>query len=323
MSTVDTLEQVTDAARVIAFGLRPKLIPSRDLSYAELVKRFAEDTAFRDLVEAVAEGLGMTVLGVSARTGIVLGPVADSAFEQKFDDYARRAILGDRRDQERVLHGLVHIAIAALAFPRPDDLAADTYVGRISLGQVDSVVREACKMLSAKAVAAEETGDPLEESPELERVWRVYLRRPETALTKDGRIAPSTTQGIITKALRFLVDQGFLAKMNDEDGGTYRTTPRYQVQVRELAAERAFTELLALNVITVTDPGGSLHIVSSASAEVYRCMSCPASASTPLDREAPGIKTSRWTCAAMRSAGRLPRRSCSWRTAAARPSSSG
>lgn len=123
-------------------------------------------------------------------------------------------------------------------------------------------------MLSAKAVAAEETGDPLEESPELERVWRVYLRRPETALTKDGRIAPSTTQGIITKALRFLVDQGFLAKMNDEDGGTYRTTPRYQIQVRELAAERAFTELLALNVITVPDPGGSLHIVSSASAEV-------------------------------------------------------
>ncbi len=98
MSTVGTLEQVTDAARVIAFGLRPKLIPSRDLSYAELVKRFAEDTAFRDLVEAVAEGLGMTVLGVSARTGIVFGPVADSAFEQKFDDYARRATVATKRE---------------------------------------------------------------------------------------------------------------------------------------------------------------------------------------------------------------------------------
>ena len=38
--------------------------------------------------------------------------------------------------------------------------------------------------------------------------------------------------------------------------------------MRELAAERAFTELLALNVITVTDPGGSLHTVSAASPEV-------------------------------------------------------
>ena len=270
MSDAGTLEQVTEAARMISFGLRPKLIPSRDLSYAELVKRFCEDAAFRELVEAVAEGLGMTVLGVSPRTGIVLGPVADSVFEQKFDDYARRAILGDRREQERVLHGLVHIAIAALAFPRPDDLAADTYIGRVSASQVDGVVREAGKMLSAKAAAAEEAGDPLEEAPELERVWRVYLRRPETALTKDGRVSPATTQGIIAKALRFLLDQGFLAKVNDDDGGTYRTTPRYQVQVRELAAEQAFTELLALNVITVTDPGGSLHIVPPAPAEATR-----------------------------------------------------
>ena len=267
MSAVDVVEQVTDAARLIAFGLRPKLIPSRDLCYAELVKRFAEDAVFRSFVESVAEGLGVAVLDVSARTGIVLGPVEDSAFEQKLDDYARRAILGDRQ-QERVLHGLAHIAIAALAFPRPDDLAADTYIGRVSAEQVGSVVREASKMLSAKAVAAEEAGDPLEEAPELERVWRVYLRRPETSLTKDGRPAPSTTQGIITKALRFLVDQGFLAKVNDDDGGTYRTTPRYQVQVRELAAERAFTESLALNVITVIDPGGSLRTIPAEPAEV-------------------------------------------------------
>jgi hypothetical protein len=33
-------------------------------------------------------------------------------------------------------------------------------------------------MLAGKAAAAEETGDPLEEAPELERAWRVYLRRP-------------------------------------------------------------------------------------------------------------------------------------------------
>lgn len=182
---------------------------------------------------------------------------------QKFDDYARRPVLGERRDLERVLHGLAHLAIPALAFPRPDDLAADTYVGRVSVEQADSVVREACTMLAAKAAAAEETGDPLEGAPELERAWRVYLRRPEAAPTKDGRLAPSTTRGIIAKALRFLADQGFLARVSDEYGGTYRTTPRYQVQVRELAAERAFTELLDLGVVVVTDPSGSLHAVSS------------------------------------------------------------
>jgi hypothetical protein len=243
----------------VAFGMRPKLLVSRDLSYGELVKRFIADAVFQEKVEAVAEGLGLTVLAVSARTGIVLGPTADSVFEQKFDDYARRASLGERGAVERVLHGLAHLAIAAIAFPRPDDLASDTYVGRVSVEQADSVVREACDVLATRAAAAEEAADPLEEAPQLERVWRVYLRRPAATLTKDGRAAPSTTRGIIARALRFLADQGFLVKMSDEQDGTYRTTPRYQVQVRELAAQRAFDELLALQVVPVADPAGSLH----------------------------------------------------------------
>ena len=167
------MEDVADGARLLAFGMRPKLIPSRDLIYAELVKRYAEDGLFRELTEAIAEGLGLTVLAVSSRTGVVLGPGEGSVFEQKFDDYARRAVLGERRDLERVPHGIAHLAIAALAFPRPDDLAAGTYVGRLSVEQADSVVREACTMLAAKATAAEEAGDPLEEAPELERAWRI------------------------------------------------------------------------------------------------------------------------------------------------------
>ena len=263
MSETVSVEDVVEGARLLAFGMRPKLIPSRDLIYSELVKRFAEHDPFRELTDAIAEGLGLTVLAVSSRTGVVLGPGEGSVFEQRFDDYARRAVLGERRDLERVLHGIAHLAIAALAFPRPDDLAADTYVGRVSVEQADSVVREACTMLAAKAAAAEEAGDPLEEAPELERAWRVYLRRPEAAPTKDGRLAPSTTRGVIAKALRFLADQGFLARVSDEYGGTYRTTPRYQVQVRELAAERAFAELLDLGVVAVTDPSGSLHAVPS------------------------------------------------------------
>jgi hypothetical protein len=267
MSETVVTEDVVNGARLLAFGMRPKLNPSRDLTYAELVKRFAEDGSFRELTEAIADGLGLSVLAVSSRTGVVLGPGEGSVFEQKFDEYARRAVLGERRDVERLLHGIAHLAIAALAFPRPDDLAADTYVGRISVEQTDSVVREACAMLAAKAAAAEEAEDPLEEAPELERAWRVYLRRPETAPTRDGRLAPSTTRGVIAKALRFLTEQGFLARVSDEYGGTYRTRPRYQVQVRELAAERAFAELLDLGVVAVTDPSGSLHATSSPSGE--------------------------------------------------------
>jgi hypothetical protein len=267
MNETCSLQDVTDAARLLGLGMRPKLQPARDLIYADLVRRHAEDDSFRDLVESVAEGLGLTVLAVSTRTGVVLGATDQSVFEYKFDDYSRRVSLGERRGLEKALHGLAHMAVAAMAFPRPDDLADDTYVGRVSVEQADSMVREACRALEEKSAAAEESDDPLEDAPQLERVWRTYLRRPETSRTKDGRLAPSTTRGILTKALRFLADQGFLVKVNDEYGETYRTTPRYQVQVRELAAERAFAEFLELGVVRVTNWSGSLRVAGVSQAE--------------------------------------------------------
>jgi hypothetical protein len=64
----------------------------------------------------------------------------------------------------------------------------------------------------------------------------------------------------VGKALRFLADQGFLVAVGTE--GVYRTTPRYQVQVRELAAQRAFDELLQLGVLPVATAGGALRAPS-------------------------------------------------------------
>ncbi|HET6481295.1 MAG TPA: hypothetical protein VFG35_14840 [Actinoplanes sp.] len=247
-----------DAARLIALGLRPKQRPSRDLIYADLVRRYRQDPVFADLVEAVAAGLGLAVLAVTTQSGAVLAAMSESAFEVKIDEYARRVSLRDR-NVEKVLHGLIHLAVAALCFPRPDDLADDTYVGRVSVEQVDQVVREACRMLDEATATTEENADPLHGAPMLEQVWRVYARRPSAAATKDGRLASDTTRGMITKALRFLGDQGFLQAAGDEGGGTFRTTPRYQVQVRELAAEQAFDELLALGVVAAGSPTGSLQ----------------------------------------------------------------
>ncbi len=58
------------------------------------------------------------------------------------------------------MHGLAHLAAAALAFPRPDDLGDDTYVGRVSVDQVDGAVREACRVLDER-VAGTAEADPL------------------------------------------------------------------------------------------------------------------------------------------------------------------
>lgn len=261
MSVNVPIADAAEAAKFITLGMRPRLLPARDLAYGDYVRRYREDETFAELTNAVANGLGLAVLACSQQTGLVLAATDGSLFEIKMEDYSRRAAARDRR--EKMLHGLVHLAVAAVAYPRPADLANDSYIGRVSVEQVDAVVREACRVLDEKAAAAEESLDPLEEAPDLEKTWRVYARRPSAAATKDGRLAPDATRSMVTKALKFLAEQGFLSQVGGEGGGTYRTTPRYQVQVRELAADRAFAELLDLGVVTVTDGHGTLRAVSS------------------------------------------------------------
>ncbi|HEY2203406.1 MAG TPA: hypothetical protein VGH99_02860 [Pseudonocardia sp.] len=246
------------AARLVSLGMRPRQLPARDPVYAGLVTRYRDEDGFKDLVHRVAAGLGLVVLAVTEQSGVVLAATEDSAFEIKMDEYARRTALQNRQ-ADKVLHGLTHLAVAALAYPRPDDLGNDSYVGRVSVELVDAAVREACRVLEERAEGEE---DPLSDAPELERVWRVYLRRPSAAATKDGRLAPDTTRGIAARALRFLAEQGFLVVV-DADAGVYRTTPRYQVQVRELASARAFDELLELGVLPAATAGGTLSAAAT------------------------------------------------------------
>lgn len=240
------------AARLVGYGMRPKALPGRDPDYADLVRRYREDDEFRTTVQRVASGLGLVVLAVDTGPGIVLAATEGSVFEIRMDEYARRTALANR-GADKVLHGIAHLAVAALAFPRPDDLGDDSYVGRVSVELVDGAVREACRVLNERAAGP---ADPESDAPQLEEVWRVWQRRPEATATKDGRVGESTTRGIVGKALRFLADQGFLVPVGAE--GAYRTTPRYQVQVRELAAQRAFDELLALNVLPAATAAGTL-----------------------------------------------------------------
>ena len=49
-----TPADVADAARLVSFGVQPKLLPSRDTEYAELIRRYRDDPAFARLADAVA-----------------------------------------------------------------------------------------------------------------------------------------------------------------------------------------------------------------------------------------------------------------------------
>lgn len=250
-----TPADAADAARLVSFGLQPKLPPARDAEYSRLLRRYREEPAFARLADAVATGLGLVVLEVSPRAGMAVTAAEDSVFAVRMGDYARRA---GADSADRFLHGLAHLAIAALAFPRPEDLADDGYVGRISVNGVDAFVRQACRRLEERAEQQGENTDPASDAPGLEAAWRVYARRSATGATKDARRLAGSTTGIVAKAASFLADSGFLQRTGDDAGGTYRTTARYQLQVRDMAGGAAMSELLELGVVPVSDGSATL-----------------------------------------------------------------
>ncbi|MCK9901213.1 hypothetical protein MXD63_14135 [Frankia sp. Cpl3] len=253
-----------DAGRLIAYGLRPKLVPARDTRYAELVRRYLRDEEFAALTRATAAGLGLVVLDVAERAGLVAGGAEESVFTVRMSDYARRAG-GEHRSAERLLHAIGQLAVAALAFPRPADLLDDTYVGRVSVDGVDAFVREACRLLDERVCA--DPGAELDprgtgDDRALEAAWRLYARRPAAGTTRDTRRLAGSTTGIVARAMGFLAESGCLVPVSDQAGGTFRTTARYQIQVRELAADAALEELLGLGVVTVSDGSGGVRVLA-------------------------------------------------------------
>ncbi|MEV7601964.1 hypothetical protein AB0O91_31820 [Kitasatospora sp. NPDC089797] len=250
-----TPADVADAARLVSFGLQAKLLPARDAEYAELVRRHREDPPFARLADAIATGMGLVVLEVSPRAGMAVAAAEESLFAVRMGDYSRRAA---SESTDRFLHGLAHLAVAAMAFPRPEDLADDGYLGRITVNGVDSFVRQACRRLEEQADTDGANTDPASDAPGLEAAWRVWARRTATGATKDARRLSGSTIGIVAKAVMFLVDSGFLQKVSDDSGGTYRTTARYQLQVRDLAGGAAMAELLDLGIVPVSDGTASL-----------------------------------------------------------------
>ncbi|WP_369143074.1 hypothetical protein [Streptomyces sp. R44] len=254
-SSAVTPADAADAARLVSFGLQPKLLPARDAEYTELLRRYREDSAFARLADAVATGLGLVVLEVSPRAGMAVTAGEDSVFAVRMGDYARRA---NTDSADRFLHGLAHLAVAAMAFPRPEDLADDAYIGRLTVNGVDAFVRQACLRLEQRAEEQGENTDPASDAPGLEAAWRIYARRSATGATKDARRLAGSTTGIVGKAAAFLTDSGFLQRTGDEGGGSYRTTARYQLQVRDMAGSAAMAELLELGVVPVSDGSATL-----------------------------------------------------------------
>ena len=229
--TDSVLALAEDAGRLIAFGLKTRIRPSQDASYADLLGRYRSEGAFREYVHTVARGLGLSILGETEH-GLVLGADEEGPFALRLTDYRRSGLSVD----ERLCHGLIQLAVAAWCFPTAQSLEdPDTVAGtKISARLVVGYLVDLCNQLKEANVSDSEQG-----SEELREAWRLVLSRAETRSSSDGRRSPSTLTGMVTHALEYLERGGLLRKLSEEDGGTWQALASYRLQVRELAAHDA------------------------------------------------------------------------------------
>ena len=234
MSDVLRAPDAGAAAQLIGYGLQPRLRPAGTAGYADLVARHQGDATFRDLVDHIADGLGLIVLETSAVTGIVLAAAPGSVFELRLSDY-RSSMSAD----DRLLHGLIHVGIAAYVYPTPASLTDDD-VRHATVTAVERFLRTSCERLRDR----HGDGAVTDGQAETEQAWRLYLRRQATRDTADGRVGVSTTSGMIKYAFERLVAAGMATRAGAADGGTYRLLSRYRTGVRDLAATAAYRELM-------------------------------------------------------------------------------
>jgi len=220
------------AGRLVRYGLDPRLIPARSQDYKDLVAALA-DPAFAHAFRAIAFGQGLEVLGVDPILGVTFAagglPGAaepESPYAMRLSDYARRD------NEDRLLHALIHLAIAATAYPTAEALEEDRLV-RVSVGEIIDVVSHLIERLRERMGP----GDPPEGEPGLEPLYRFVGRYPITKTTPDSRAHLATLSGATKRALGWLVEQGFADKIDHAPApDTYRLRTRFRIHVRDAAA---------------------------------------------------------------------------------------
>jgi hypothetical protein len=220
-----------DAARLLQWALRPGEHPAKNDDYHELLERYLDRLEFRELVKSIASGLGLEIVGVpNHHSSMVLAPQTDSVFAMRPSDYRATATYSE---DNRLLDGLIQVAIAATVYPRATDLLGDPMQVRnpVTVNEIETTLRQIVERMDDDA---RDKPDPIADG--FYEAWRVYKNRLAARETKDNRAASWTTSRMIEYALEFLCKRHCFLKEKGTE--RYRALWRYQVLVQEYAASR-------------------------------------------------------------------------------------
>ncbi|MHB0869395.1 MAG: hypothetical protein ACYC66_17705 [Chloroflexota bacterium] len=223
------------AARLIAFGLRPKLSPGTNDEYRDLVALYRSSAQFQQLVGRIADGMGLKVVDAH-RTGFFLGAGEDCLFTYTLSDLRKERRLSDViGGYQRGLAGLVIVGIAAYFYPRPSHLAEESHRTGTP-HSIDEFIRRACAQLKIE-------GEPKDE--EEEPAWRYYLRQREAGNTPKGYRRQRSTLQMVEAILDVFVDKGLVKKSTEGGVPSYQALERFRHQVALLAGHDLFRALAA------------------------------------------------------------------------------
>ncbi|GAA4553362.1 hypothetical protein [Pseudonocardia xishanensis] len=226
------LTQVRAAAELVAFGLERRSRPVEGSEYRALLDRYRTELRFRDVVDTMAEGLGLEVLG-TPRSGIVLAPEPGGPFATRLAD------LRTMDQGERLVFGLVLIGIAAYAYPQDVDFD-DPETKLVDVVKIDEFLRSAIDTLKGQEGGE---GSPEERA---RAAAEAYADMPQLITTQTGRRGRGCTLKAIEDALGWLVDQGAAREAGTLGPDVYHLTDRFRLLVGDSAGGAALDALRAL-----------------------------------------------------------------------------
>ncbi|MDA9433696.1 hypothetical protein [Bradyrhizobium sp. CCBAU 51627] len=217
---------VKDASRLVEWGLHPRALPEAHPEYRDLVRRWMDDGAFKTIVASVAEGLKLRVVGVSTRTGIVLGAESESVFGYNISRFRRHV-----SNEDAAVVALVLVATCATFYPAQDSLDSDEIVSpSATLSEIRERLSKLCQALESQDRAGDAT------AVRWRKGWQ-YIRALPEIVEDARRAARSHLHGLVGLALNHLFETGFVAVDERQDGNhLYVATPRFRMMLAEHAA---------------------------------------------------------------------------------------
>jgi len=223
--------QALAAGQLLAKALQPGLTPTNDKEYRTLLASYEGNSDFRDIFDAVAQGLELTRVSVDHRGAILVPSSGESLFALRLSDLRAR----DLKIEQKALLVLTHLTIAALFYPTAEKLFDDDY---------DSPpVSERLVVTQLRDMAADVVARKTELLPdlprELEPVWKYVSAMPETLPDRRSH-SLATLDGTVNAVFKQLREAGLVRLDSEEDSPRYTVTWRYIAQLRENTVETLF-----------------------------------------------------------------------------------